>query len=127
MPNPSLEVRTLIVDALSVANVSLGNYVFPDNSVHQAIWIDGIERLPPGTQISGLECVILADPNPQTYNVFAGAIIIRSWCIFFKAWDNIELLPAINAMGGIRGLSLERYDPGDDEHIAFAEFSILRE
>jgi hypothetical protein len=87
-----LELRTELASLLSA---SLGTYTLPNGSTTPAIAVRSSgESLPAGTTVTGLEVVIIRDPNLTPIPQYAEPGALRTWTVFLVDWsDAVDLEP----------------------------------
>jgi hypothetical protein len=90
-----LELRTELATLLAA---SLGTYTLPNGSTTPAIAVRSSgENLPADTTVSGLEVVLIRDPDLAPIPQYRNAGAIRTWTIFLVDWSNAVDLEPIGA------------------------------
>jgi hypothetical protein len=87
-----LELRTELASLLSA---SLGTYTLPNGATTPAIAVRSSgESLSAGTSVTGLEVVIIRDPNLTPIPQYAESGALRTWTVFLIDWsDAVDLEP----------------------------------
>lgn len=87
-----LELRTELASLLSA---SLGTYTLPNGSTTPAIAVRSSgQALSAGTTVTGLEVVIIRDPDLTPIPQYADAGALRAWTVFLVDWsDAVDLEP----------------------------------
>lgn len=87
-----LELRTELASLLSA---SLGTYTLPNGSTTPAIAVRSSgQALSAGTTVTGLEVVIIRDPDLTPIPQYADSGALRSWTVFLVDWsDAVDLEP----------------------------------
>lgn len=100
-----LALRTAIEEKLEEL---LGEYKLSNGSTTPAISVRSTgERIPPGTKVSGLEAVIIREPDLQEARVYKDALALRRWTVYLVDWSGQGDLEAaaselVYAFGGAR-------------------------
>ena len=90
-----LELRTEIAALLSA---SLGVYTLPNGATTPAISVRSSgEALATGTSVTGLEVVLIRDPDLTPIPQYSDAGALRSWTVFLIDWNNATTLEPIGA------------------------------
>lgn len=90
-----LELRNELATLLSA---SLGTYTLPNGATTPAIAVRSSgENLPPDTAVSGLEVVVIRDPDLTPIPQYSDAGALRTWTIFLIDWSNAVDLEPIGA------------------------------
>jgi len=90
-----LELRTELASLLSA---SLGTYTLPNGATTPAISVRSSgEALPTGTSVTGLEVVLIRDPDLTPIPQYADAGALRSWTVFLIDWSDATDLEPIGA------------------------------
>ena len=87
-----LELRTELASLLSA---SLGTYTLPNGATTPAIAVRSSgDSLSAGTSVTGLEVVIIRDPNLTPIPQYAESGALRTWTVFLIDWsDAVDLEP----------------------------------
>ena len=87
-----LELRTELATLLAA---ELGTYTLPNGSTTPAIAVRSSgEALPPNTTCTGLEVVIIRDPDLRPIPQYSEAGALRTWTVFLIDWsDSVDLEP----------------------------------
>jgi hypothetical protein len=87
-----LELRTELASLLSA---SLGTYTLPNGSTTPAIAVRSSgQALSAGTTVTGLEVVVIRDPDLTPIPQYAESGALRSWTVFLVDWsDAVDLEP----------------------------------
>ena len=87
-----LELRTELASLLSA---SLGTYTLPNGATTPAIAVRSSgDSLSAGTSVTGLEVVIIRDPNLTPIPQYAESGALRTWTVFLVDWsDAVDLEP----------------------------------
>ena len=90
-----LELRNELAALLTA---SLGIYMLPNGSTTPAIAVRSSgENLPADTTVSGLEVVIIRDPDLTPIPQYTDAGALRTWTVFLVDWSNAVDLEPIGA------------------------------
>lgn len=90
-----LELRN---DLETLLAAELGNYTLPNGEVTSAISVRSSgESLPAGTTATGLEVVIIRDPDLSAVPQYTNPDAIRTWTVFLVDWSNAVDLEPIGA------------------------------
>jgi hypothetical protein len=90
-----LELRTELASLLSA---SLGTYTLPNGATTPAISVRSSgEALPTGTSVTGLEVVLIRDPDLTPIPQYTDAGALRSWTVFLIDWSDATDLEPIGA------------------------------
>jgi hypothetical protein len=90
-----LELRTELASLLSA---SLGTYTLPNGATTPAISVRSSgEALPTGTTVTGLEVVLIRDPDLTPIPQYADSGALRSWTVFLIDWSDATDLEPIGA------------------------------
>lgn len=90
-----LDLRVAIQATLSSV---LGTYHLPNNATTPAIAVRAWgEALPAGTRVTGIEVVIIRDPEPQVIRQYRQEVSINAWTLFLVDWGGTHSLQ--NAAG----------------------------
>lgn len=104
-----LSLRTSLETALVDV---LGTYTLPNGATTSAISARAIgETLPAGTTVTGLEVVIIRDPNPVPATQYRNAPTFQRWVVTLVDWSSEYVLAEIaarliNAYPGARAETL---------------------
>lgn len=80
-----LALRTSIAATLSS---QIGTYTLANSSTTPAISVRGTgESLPPGTRVSGMEVVILRDPELEPIDSYQRGQAFNKWTIYLVDWS----------------------------------------
>jgi hypothetical protein len=87
-----LDLRTELQNLLAPV---LGYYTLPNGITTAALAVRSSgESLPAGTTASGLEVVLIRDPDLSPIPQYANAGAIRTWTVFLIDWsDSVDLEP----------------------------------
>lgn len=84
-------LETTLVDVL-------GTYTLPNGSTTPAISVRATgETLPAGTQVTGLEVIILRDPNPEPATQYRNTPTFQRWEVTIVDWSSEHVLAEIAA------------------------------
>ncbi len=90
-----LELRTELASLLSA---SLGTYTLPNGDTTPAISVRSSgEALPTGTTVTGLEVVLIRDPDLTPIPQYTDSGALRSWTVFLIDWSDATDLEPIGA------------------------------
>ena len=90
-----LELRNELASLLSA---SLGTYTLPNGATTPAISVRSSgEALPTGTTVTGLEVVLIRDPDLTPIPQYAEAGALRNWTVFLVDWSDATDLEPIGA------------------------------
>jgi hypothetical protein len=90
-----LELRTELASLLSA---SLGTYTLPNGATTPAISVRSSgEALPTGTTVTGLEVVLIRDPDLTPIPQYSDSGALRSWTVFLIDWSDATDLEPIGA------------------------------
>jgi hypothetical protein len=90
-----LELRTELASLLSA---SLGTYTLPNGATTPAISVRSSgEALPTGTSVTGLEVVLIRDPDLTPIPQYTDSGALRSWTVFLIDWSDATDLEPIGA------------------------------
>jgi hypothetical protein len=86
------ELETTLVDVL-------GTYRLANGVTTPAIAVRATgESLPPGTTVSGLECVIVKDPDLVPIRQYRQEHAFSRWTLYLVLWDNADV--SLQDVGG---------------------------
>jgi hypothetical protein len=122
------DVRDLLVAAIAAAavldpEIQIGSYTYPDGAVQPAVFVG--HEPPAGVEVAGIELIVLRDPKRKLISNFAGTINLLYWQIIVKSWSDEPLLPVLNVIGRLKGISRPELRPATSDTIAMATFSLL--
>lgn len=88
-----LSLRTQLAVTLSSY---LGTYTLANGSTTPAISVRAVgESLPPNTTVTGLECVILREPELETITAYRKELAISRWTVYLVDWNGNSSLQEI--------------------------------
>lgn len=90
-----LTVRTQVQSALSS---HLGTYTLGNGATTPAISVRSAnEPLPGGTKVTGLEAIIIREPQLEEARVYKDALATRRWTVYLVDWSGAGKLEAAAA------------------------------
>lgn len=119
-----LTLRHLIVEAIEDY---IGTYTLANGTQTPAISVRAVgEGLAPGTNVAGLEVVIVTEPDLTPIRQYIGEEALRDWTVYLVGWDSdAELSQAaaelIRMFPGSRAVSItvpERIGPRNQMRVS---------
>ena len=93
-----MNVLTLRSQLALALNSYLGTYTLANGSTTQAISVRAAgDSLPPNTTVTGLECVILQEPELEVIRQYEKEHAFQRWTIYLVDWDGNT---ALNTVAG---------------------------
>lgn len=93
-----MDVLTLRNGIQAALTSHLGTYTLANGATTPAISVRSSgETLPGGTKVTGLEVVIIREPDLQEAEVYKNALALRLWTVFLVDWSGTGKLEAAAA------------------------------
>lgn len=91
-----MNVKDLRVQLEVTLSSVLGTYFLANGATTPAIAVRGWgESLPPGTKVTGVECVIIRDPEPEELRQYKEQVAFHRWTLFLVDWSGTASLQEV--------------------------------